>query len=169
MGGQFHEWVVAFIAGIVLLFLTPVLAPIVDVFWRLFRIPPQRLGMWILKARLSSAKSRLAKVRLMRADTRFLVFHCFWSLYHLAITLIVFSLCVLGVGLVGETLTVRVTHPAVPFLGQIIIIPVLGYAYSLVLSASNTAMSINDAVNGDDATVAALINQVETLKARVEA
>jgi hypothetical protein len=167
MGGQAHEWVIAFVAGIILLFLTPVLAPVVDIFWKFCRIPPQRLGVWMLKARLSSAKSKLMKVREMREDTRFLIFYCFWSLLHLAVALIVFCLCILGEGLVGEMISVHIQR-GVPVAGQILLVPVLAFGYASVLSAINTAKAINDAVFVPGTAIDALEDRIKTLTARLE-
>jgi len=47
------ELIVGLIVGFVILFFTPILAPIVDTFWKFCAIRPQRLNVWVLKARLS--------------------------------------------------------------------------------------------------------------------
>jgi hypothetical protein len=58
------------------LFVTPILAARIPVVWKFLKIPPQRLNVWILKARLSATESRLEKVRKLGSDLPYLIVAC---------------------------------------------------------------------------------------------
>ncbi|HEY1804643.1 MAG TPA: hypothetical protein VGG45_09185 [Terracidiphilus sp.] len=90
MLGEIYEWskshplssaiAINVIVGIALLFLSPVVAPIVNGFWKLGAVPPQRLNLWLLKARLASAESRLRTTQRIQEDIRAYVCETVYSL-----------------------------------------------------------------------------------------
>lgn len=101
------ELIVGLIVGFVILFFTPILAPIVDTFWKFCAIRPQRLNVWVLKARLSSAEWELHTIRRMSIELPYLLLACFRGLGYMGLTLV--SL-IPGVGLVGLTVAEEAAH-----------------------------------------------------------
>ncbi len=81
------ELIVGLIVGVVILFLTPVLAPIVDTFWKFCAIRPQRLNIWVLKARLSSAEWEIHRVRRMSKELSYFMYTCFMGLGYMGFAL----------------------------------------------------------------------------------
>jgi hypothetical protein len=81
------ELIVGLIVGFVILFFTPILAPIVDTFWKFCAIRPQRLNVWVLKARLSSAEWELYRVRRISKELSFLMYTCFKGMGYMGFVL----------------------------------------------------------------------------------
>lgn len=86
---EVHSWLMdhtilrELIFGVLLLIIGPSVTSAVMTFWRFCKIPPQRFSLWILKAQLSNAESKLIKFCKMRDDLRFFIYTCFKSLYFL--------------------------------------------------------------------------------------
>jgi hypothetical protein len=70
------------IFGVLFLFIGPLIAPKAITFWKFFSIPPQRLGVWILRARLSGAQWRLLDFHKIHDDLPYLIFSCLRCLFY---------------------------------------------------------------------------------------
>jgi hypothetical protein len=57
--------------------LTPLISRTLSTFKKFISIPPQRLNVWILKARISSADAQLAHLYCLRQDQSYLIVKCF--------------------------------------------------------------------------------------------
>jgi hypothetical protein len=179
MLGSVHSWlltnplategIIGVTVGIFLLLLTPKVSPLVDTFWRFWAIPPQRLNVWVLKARLSSAESRLFKVQRMREDIRYLVFYCFWSLHGVVIVLVLLCLVVFLELVTDKSVIVHHAGTMPLSSSQMFAIEllVLIVIYVVMLLALNTAKAVKDAVLGAADMVETLEAGVEKLKARL--
>lgn len=73
---QAHPLTAELFVGIVILFVTPLVTPVVNTFWAFCSIPPQRFGKWLLKARLERAESERRSILRMRDETPHLIFAC---------------------------------------------------------------------------------------------
>lgn len=89
-----RDILIAFVVGLLILFLTPALSQPIETFWRFWSIPPQRINIWLLKARLSSAEHRRYRLRRMQRDMRYFVLHCVEFAFTLGGTVILLSLCI---------------------------------------------------------------------------
>lgn len=93
-----HAWLIAnpitrdviigMVVGLLILFLTPALSPAIETFWRFWSIPPQKLNIWLLKARLSSAQARRKRLQRQRYDLRYFVLSCVRCTFYMQFTLL---------------------------------------------------------------------------------
>jgi hypothetical protein len=121
------------------------------------KTPPQRLSVWILKARLSSAEYRLSELQLMHEDIRYFIYTCF------------ISLGALGMGIFFAV------FPIIPFphshsgwpdlicLYSSIVMSVAFFAYSVKVS-----VVVTDATMDIEGTLNALNEKIERLRGRLE-
>lgn len=160
--------IVGVVVGVFLLFLTPKLAPVVDVFWKFCAIPPQRLNVWMLKARLASAESKLYPVRRMKEDTHHLIFYCFWAVCHFLAAVLFICLSILLAGLATMVFLVHVAQTVVFFSSLITAVVTLVFVFAAVVGGLNATRAINDAIFGSEATLCALAERVEVLAGRLQ-
>jgi len=154
------EAIIGLAVGVVLLFLSPIFAPMVDSFWRFWRLPPQRLNIWILKARLASAEKKRIRLAWMRGDIRFLVFFCSRSLFFIGMALGFFLVA-------GGSFAVAHWERTLVMVPLAITIISLFTAYLLLLVAINLTKEISDAVFVPDRTKGELTRRVEELKQKL--
>ncbi|WP_348263194.1 hypothetical protein P8935_01240 [Telmatobacter sp. DSM 110680] len=90
------EVIIGLTVGLILLLLTPVLSPMVNTFWRFCAIPPQRLNIWILKARLAGAVSQRRTFRRVTSDSKYVIYICFkagfYAIFFITFCVATFSL-----------------------------------------------------------------------------
>ena len=134
--------------GLVFLVLSIVLTKVtlsaLGTFWKFSKIPPQRLNIWILKARLSFAEAKLARFVKMRDDLKHLILSCFVVLLSVGIAL------VFGMVSCSEALSIQIheaTHQtgSVPFSKSLIALGCLIIAYLVLLLSLNLALEIINA------------------------
>jgi len=101
------EAIIGMIVGILIIFMTPVLSPIVTTFWKFCSIPPQRLSVWLLKARLSSAESQSKDIIRLGKDPAYLMYACFKGLGLMGVLV---AMAVAGEGASIKYLILVATH-----------------------------------------------------------
>jgi hypothetical protein len=127
---------------VLVLVLTIALAPsitrMLSTFKKFISIPPQRLNVWILKARISEVDNQLQRFYRLRNDQSYLIVECFVSL--LIILLIIFLLTLLVLGLIETRMPLSpAPHKLLPsnwrhftplVLRLLAVAPILGLAQS---------------------------------------
>jgi hypothetical protein len=56
--------------------------------WNFFKVKPQQLNIWILKARLAMAESRLHQLDRLLNDQRYLIAKCLQSIFYMLISIL---------------------------------------------------------------------------------
>lgn len=107
-----HSWLIGspiwciviftLILGLILWFLEPILEPIRGTFWRFCAIPPQRLSVWILKARLSSAEMKLVWFHQICNDMRRFIYQCCLSLGSLVVVGVLLTMFSIVIAIAGD-------------------------------------------------------------------
>jgi hypothetical protein len=151
-----------------------VIAPLVSLFviyaahtlWDFFKVKPQQLNVWILKARISSADSRLQRLYRLRSDQSYLIVRCFQSLFLMLISLLQSTLLGLLVllladwrikGLDHRSLLAFTLSPPTPSLMMGV---VLSFYVFLIAALMTSADIIKSILHGD--------RHQETLKVNME-
>jgi hypothetical protein len=162
-----REAVFPLIIAILFLFLTPLLTPIVETFWKLWTIPPQRLSTWIVKARLSSAEEKFRRLRAIHDHLHFLVFACFADLLSLGVVLVF-----LGMGSLLGTATIIhwALHQATAAAVQEAVLCLVSFvvAYLSMFLAVALFFEILDAVLLPEETLRKLSSRIEKLRQKLE-
>jgi hypothetical protein len=157
-----HSWLIGhpITKDVLIMVLGLVLGPVVTkgvpFLWKLRAIPPQRLNVWILKARLSRAESRLHKLIGICKEPGRLTFECFLSLLYLGIALVFL------IGTCFETLILPWRSG-----GQIAVLITGFVGYALTLLSVDFAKDIIGAVLVPTKQAEQFSAQIEKLKALV--
>lgn len=157
-----REAVFPLIIGILVLFLTPLLSPVVETFWRLWAIPPQRLSTWVLRVRLSNAEWRLYRLLRLRSDMRYFAFTCFMGLTSLLMSTSFLVLSYISIA-IAETgiseISVRIATKCV-------------YIFSLLaclflLQCTSKMIALGEAVSRPTEAKAKISSRIETLQEKL--
>jgi len=132
-------------------------------FWKFCAIPPQRLNIWIIKARLSSAELKLRRYFKMRDDLRFLVFYSFVTLFFLGIAMTLFSIVQIIL-----TVAAAMHQAGIPKItGSVLSIIAFLIGYVSLLIALITSIEIIKAIGNPSRTLKELLLRIENLKERL--
>ncbi len=173
-----HPFYGMLIAFALSLFFVPILSPLVSTFWRFIQIPPQKLNVWILKARLASANARLKQARMLVSNQRYLILSCSSCLFVLGSSILSLITVLLLLPLLDsdgshKAFTVIMTYP---FTGsdwikhQITqqIIFFLFLSYTLFLISLDRLRRIRQAVLIETGTVESLQRKIDKLTSNLE-
>jgi hypothetical protein len=157
--------------GLIFLALSIVLAkfgvPAAIILWKFAKIPPQRLNVWIIKARLSASESKLRRLDWLRSDMKRLILHCF-----LALTVLCSSTSLIVISL-DEMVIFEIRHAAhQSTTGRIDpqIIGTFGFAAANLSFVGFwfLASEIIQAVKNPDAKFVKLSSKIERLKEKLQ-
>ena len=157
-----REAIFAVIFAILLFFLTPLLSPAVETFWKLWAIPPQRLNLWILKARLSSAELRLRRLLRLCSDTRYFVFTCFMGLGYLVLSSTCVTLSRIEAA-VNEMGTPKISAHSLGLGFYMFILP----AYWAMFQFLRKMNALSEAVSRPTKAKAKISSRIETLRKKL--
>ena len=128
------------------------------------KIPPQRLSVWVLKARLSSAEDRLRASQRLRKDTRYFVFVAI-RVVSLDLALVLCTVLVIGLPLT-ESLPKRQTP--IWLIRIAVDVFVCGSVLCLLKSAAYTNLLRGALFNSAEHKLNALKEKIERLRGRLE-
>jgi len=163
-----RDFIIAAVVGILILFLTPALNPVVFTFWRFCRIPPQRLGVWALKARLASAESRQHRVARLAHEPQYLIGYSFASLVFLGLAIL---LMVLASALhMDSKLHGILDHSQQPIIRNLSPLAILSFltGYGATLIALAMASLVLDATLTPVRSASKLASRISKLRGRLQ-
>jgi hypothetical protein len=125
------QLIVGIVVGVMILFLTPVLMPKVSTFWNFCAIPPQRLSLWWLKAKLSIAEFEFNEICKLRDELPYLIYSCFRGILNIGICLCCLILSCLVVVLQNSPLVIEPRTKLELFIGGVLflLLVLIGYVY----------------------------------------
>jgi hypothetical protein len=145
--------------------IAPLLTPIVITFWKLLSIPPQRLNVWILKARLSSMLQNLKRHRRAYKDIRYLVSLCLSCLLIMILSLFLFIIA-MAILFERRTTTAQHRHSDLPDLAMLFLFFVNSYAG--VLFAHRLYVAVLNATRRYESVSRRMICRVQLLRSKIQ-
>ncbi len=130
-------------------------------------LPPQRLSLWILKARIVGVESRISVTASIRKDLRVLALSCFWTLFRWGFALA--ALCTantyFAVVTLGKAAHVADTHQIFFLETAAWVLWILSIIFGVLAMIS--ARQIFDAFAAPNETIAKLTARIERLNEKL--
>ena len=140
--------------------------PALAVFWKLFKIPPQRLNVWVLKARLSALEAKRARLFLAHNDEKYLILQCTRALVLVVCSSFLLALpCFMFLADAIEKVRHQLTTTPEAHWVLSVVMFLLGYLFSIY--AVGILFEINAAVVGLESTLTRLSFKIDRIKQKL--